>query len=88
MTEVARVPKIFKKMLFELIKKAERLDEKAVEIPKQTIATFYKRELEALELKKRTFRVISGVHKTYIEPDDFKPLFRYLLDTHPGLEFL
>lgn len=35
----------------------------------------------------KTFSVIGG-DKKYIAPDDFKPLFRYLLDTHPGLEFL
>jgi hypothetical protein len=23
-----------------------------------------------------------------ISPEDFKPLFKYLLETHPGLEFL
>jgi hypothetical protein len=26
--------------------------------------------------------------KSYIVPEDFKILFKYLLETHPGLEFL
>jgi serine/threonine-protein phosphatase 2A regulatory subunit B'' len=87
-TEVTRIPKIFKKMIFQMILKKERMDEKSESIPKQTIATFYKKEFESLSEKKRTFKVISGLEKDHIAPDDFKPLFRHLLDTHPGLEFL
>ena len=87
-TEVTRIPKIFKKMIFQMILKKESMDEKTESIPKQTIATFYKREFETLSEKRRTFKVITGLEKNHIVPDDFKPLFRHLLDTHPGLEFL
>ena len=48
---------------------------------------FFKNEFEGKTAAYRTFKVIAG-SKNYIAPDDFKPLFRYLLDTHPGLEFL
>lgn len=48
---------------------------------------FYKKEFEQKTPAERTFSVIAG-NKSYIAPDDFKPLFRFLLDTHPGLEFL
>lgn len=34
------------------------------------------------------FRVVVGTGNDYITAEDFKPLFRQLLDTHPGLEFL
>lgn len=34
------------------------------------------------------FKIITKTGKDFIEADDFKPLFRVLLDTHPGLEFL
>lgn len=37
---------------------------------------------------KRTFKVLAQKDPRYIQPDDFKQLFKYLLETHPGLEFL
>jgi len=76
-------------MLFEAIKKEEKIDEKEEKISKLGVKNFYKNRLEGKCAKKRTFEVISSSKdKKYIKPDDFKPLFRYLLDTHPGLEFL
>lgn len=37
---------------------------------------------------KRTFKVLAQKDPRYLQPDDFKQLFKYLLETHPGLEFL
>lgn len=38
--------------------------------------------------KKRLFTILSKSANNYIVPEDFKPLFSYLLEKHPGLEFL
>ena len=57
--DVCKVPTIFKKMLFDYIIKKEKLDEKVEKIPKQTFITFFKRELETENAKKRTFKIIA-----------------------------
>ena len=57
--DVCKVPTIFKKMLFEYVKKAEKLDEKTEKIPKQSFITFFKREFEMWDAKKRTFKTIA-----------------------------
>jgi len=75
-------------MLFEYIKKSEKLDEKAEKIPKQSFISFFKREFENEVVGMRTFKIIAQKDPKNIVPDDFKPLFKYLLETHPGLEFL
>lgn len=46
-------------MLFEYIKRAEKLDEKAEKIPKQSFITFFKREFEIECVAKRTFKTIA-----------------------------
>lgn len=38
--------------------------------------------------KKRLFSLIAKPSVNYIAPEDFKPMFSYLLEKHPGLEFL
>ena len=86
-TDVCEIPKIFKKMAFDALKKSEGLDEKAEEIPKQVVATYYKKVMESLSVKQRVFKLLCG-DKDHVAPSDFKPLFRHLLDSHPGLEFL
>lgn len=57
--EVCGVPTIFKKMLFQYVKKAEKLDEKAEKIPKQNFVNFFKREFEIETVAKRTFKIIA-----------------------------
>jgi hypothetical protein len=86
--DVCGIPGIFKKMLFDYVKKSEKLDEKADKIPKQSFISFFRREFEAEIVAKRTFKTISQKVPGVISPEDFKPLFKYLLETHPGLEFL
>ena len=39
-------------------------------------------------MKKRMFKIIAKPFSEFISTEDFKPLFRQLLDSHPGLEFL
>lgn len=39
-------------------------------------------------MKRQVFNLLAKTGKKYIEPEDFKPLFKNLLESHPGLEFL
>ena len=75
-------------MLFEFIKKAEKIEPKVDMLPKKSFITFFKREFENCSAKRRTFKIIAQKDPRYMQGDDFKPLFKYLLEKHPGLEFL
>jgi serine/threonine-protein phosphatase 2A regulatory subunit B'' len=82
-TEVCGLPKFFRSVLFDKIDTAKRNL-----VSKQQFVAYWKKELERVELKKRMFKIIAKQGNGYITAEDFKPLFRQLLDTHPGLEFL
>ena len=41
-----------------------------------------------MEPKRRLFNLIAQPKTNFITHADFKPLFKHLLETHPGLEFL
>ena len=87
-TDVFKIPKIFKKMAFESIKEVEKLDEKLEKLPKATFINYYKKNVEGVETKRQVFKLLAKKDKNFIAPEDFKPLFKNLLETHPGLEFL
>ena len=44
--------------------------------------------MERESVPKRFFKALAKEGKTNIVPDDFKPIFKFLLEKHPGLEFL
>ena len=81
--DVCGLPKFFKSVLFDKIDVG-----KTGKITKQQFVAYWKKELERVDIKKRMFKVIAKPGTTHITSEDFKPLFRQLLDTHPGLEFL
>lgn len=87
-TDVLKIPKIFKKLAFDRIKETEKLDSKLDKLPKQNFINYYKRNCEGIEVKRHVFNLLAKIDKSCIVPDDFKVLFKYLLETHPGLEFL
>lgn len=87
-TNVAKLPNILKMVLFDRIKVAEKLDKDADKIPKQSIINFWKKHLEHETVKRRVFKILAKYESNVLVPDDFKPLFAYLLKNHPGLEFL
>lgn len=64
------------------------MDAKSDAIGKQTFINFWRNEFENETVPKRTFKIIAQNNPKFIVPDDFKSLFKYLLETHPGLEFL
>lgn len=88
LNNVMKVPNIFKKMVFDRIKLVEKLDAAAEKIPKQSIINFWKKHWERETVGKRVFKLLCQADKHVFVPDDFKPLFSYLLENHPGLEFL
>ena len=49
---------------------------------------FWKKYYENETVAKRVFKLFAQPDSNVIVPDDFKPLFKYLLESHPGLEFL
>ena len=87
-TEALKIPKIFKKLAFDRIKETEKLDSKLEKLPKQNFINYYKRNCENIDIKRHTFNLLAKLDKSCIVPEDFKVLFKYLLETHPGLEFL
>jgi serine/threonine-protein phosphatase 2A regulatory subunit B'' len=45
-------------------------------------------DYQRMPVKKRLFSLIAKAGANHITPEDFKPMFSYLLEKHPGLEFL
>lgn len=54
-SELFKIPSILKSLLFERIKKVEKLDEKADKIKKQPFVNFWKKHCENCEVGKRVF---------------------------------
>lgn len=81
--EVCGLPKFFKGLLFDRIDKGQ-----TGKVTKAMFVQYWKKELEKWDLKKRMFKIIAPPGNETISSEDFKPLFRSLLDSHPGLEFL
>ncbi len=89
--DVLKIPKIFQKSVFEACRVSEKL-EGAEKIPKLNLVNFFNKHFEADTPKKRCFKLLvmqtKPVERMVIEKDDFKHLFKYLLEKHQGLEFL
>lgn len=56
---VAKIPNILKKLMFERVKLIEKLDKDATKIPKQSIINFWKKYLEQDSVAKRVFKILS-----------------------------
>ena len=82
------MPKILRKLLFERIKLVEKLDAKADKIGKIPFVNYWKRTFESETVRRRIFKLLAKPDAKHIVPEDLKPLFSFLLETHPGLEFL
>ncbi len=68
------------------MKRKEKID--GDKISKDQVISYFKKEFEGKSSEKRLFILLAQKDKRYLQPDDFKPLFKNLLETHPGLEFL
>jgi serine/threonine-protein phosphatase 2A regulatory subunit B'' len=85
---VLKIPHIFKRMLFDRIILIEKLSKDAEKLPKQCIVNYYKKYMENESVAMRVFKIVAKPDKNVLMNEDFKPLFGYLLESHPGLEFL
>ncbi|KAL4505892.1 hypothetical protein ABPG72_013653 [Tetrahymena utriculariae] len=81
--KLAELPNFFNQLLFNKIDK-----QKSGKISKQVFINYWKNELQLKDPKERCFHVLKKQSNDFIERDDFLPLMKVLLETHPGLEFL
>lgn len=91
-TEIFKIPKIFSDMLFARLEQKmgplPKLGGKA-KINKQQVLRFWESaDYHRKDPKRRLFDVIAKDGAKTIVPGDFKPMFKHLLESHPGLEFL
>ncbi|KAL4480442.1 hypothetical protein ABPG74_020958 [Tetrahymena malaccensis] len=82
-SKLAELPNFFNQLLFNKIDK-----QKSGKISKQVFINYWKNELQLKDPKERCFHVLKKQSNDFIERDDFLPLMKVLLETHPGLEFL
>ncbi|GAU43020.1 hypothetical protein TSUD_28390 [Trifolium subterraneum] len=54
----------------------------------QFIDYWIRSNMLAMDLPTRIYTILKQPHRTYLVQDDFKPILRELLSSHPGLEFL
>lgn len=57
-------------------------------ISKAGFIKFWKSEMEGKSPLERFFNAIRKGNKPYLERDDFEPILKVLMDSHPGLDFL
>ena len=82
-TTLCGVPKVLNQLLFK------KIDIKGTgKVTKAQFQKYYAAELQKADVSKRMFTIIAKTGSKYIEHDDFKPILKILMDTHPGLEFL
>ena len=90
--DIMKYPKIFAEMLFTRLENKygplPKLGGKA-KINKQIVIRYWESlDFHRKEPKRRLFELLCKDGKHTIEGDDFKPMFKNLLEKHPGLEFL
>lgn len=68
----------------------DRIDNgKLGKITKPVFLSFWRRELQPLDINRRLFKILAKPETPdYITSEDFKPMMKQLLESHPGLEFL
>mmetsp|Transcript_13646 Transcript_13646/g.9634 ORF Transcript_13646/g.9634 Transcript_13646/m.9634 type:complete len:225 (+) Transcript_13646:815-1489(+) len=88
-TDVFKIPKIFRDYLYIRIDGDKQGDAASKTISRAQIERFWREnDHDHTTPKKRVFTIFAKKNSQYIEKDDFKVLFSYLLEHHPGLEFL
>jgi len=94
LTDIFKIPKIFSDMLFTRIESKQGSQglpkiSGTPKVNKQILVKFWDTS-ECLKKspKQRLFEIIAKDGAKTIVGDDFKPIFKHLLEKHPGLEFL
>lgn len=81
--QVFKFPKFLNSLLFS------KLDSnKTGKLTREEFEAKWKEDYERLEVSRRLFNVVRNSSDDYLLTEDFKPILRVLLDSHPGLEFL
>lgn len=81
--KVFKFPKFLNSLLFK------RLDTRNTgKVSYTDFMDAWNAEYERIEVSKRIFKILAKPGEKYIHYDDFKPMLKELLDTHPGLNFL
>lgn len=91
--DVFKIPKIFCEMLhtrMEKVCKTGLVKQGAnTLISREAIEAYWMaRDYHRKDPKRRLFDLLKQENSKTLVGDDFKPMFKYLLDSHPGLEFL
>ena len=81
--QVFKFPKFLNLLVFN------KLDtDKSGKLTREKFEEKWTEDYEKLDVSRRLFNVIKNSSDDYLHNDDFKPILRVLLDSHPGLEFL
>eukprot|EP00897_Mesotaenium_endlicherianum_P010275 jgi/Mesen1/9276/ME000060S08713 len=82
--DVCKLPSFFNGCLFRKIDS----DSTGLVTRDKFLKAWVENNLLTADMATRVFAVLKEADKNYITQEDFKPLLRELLNTHPGLEFL
>lgn len=67
----------------------DRIDSgKIGKINKPAFLLFWKKDFQNIDIDRRIFKILAKGGADHIVVEDFKPMMKMLLETHPGLEFL
>ncbi|XP_050215827.2 probable serine/threonine protein phosphatase 2A regulatory subunit B''delta [Mercurialis annua] len=81
---LCKLPSFFSRTLFKKIDS----DSTGIVTRERFIDYWIKCNLLTMDLPTRIYNVLKQPDREYLTQDDFKPILRELLATHPGLEFL
>lgn len=82
--EICKIPSFFSTSLFKKID----VNLTGTITRDQFIDYWIRGNMLAMDLPTQIYTILKQPHRTYLVQDDFKPILRELLSSHPGLEFL
>ncbi|MED6134546.1 hypothetical protein PIB30_037918 [Stylosanthes scabra] len=82
--EICKLPSFFSTALFRKID----VNYTGAVTREQFIDYWVRGNMLAMDLATQIYTILKQPYRTYLVQDDFKPVLRELLSTHPGLEFL
>lgn len=82
--EICKLPSFFSSALFRKID----VSFTGTITRDQFIDYWIRSNMLAMDLPTQIYTILKQPHRTYLVQDDFKPILRELLSSHPGLEFL
>ncbi|KAK7278417.1 hypothetical protein RJT34_23445 [Clitoria ternatea] len=82
--EICKLPSFFSTVLFKKID----VNFTGTITRDQFIDYWIRGNMLAMDLATQIYTILKQPYRTYLVQDDFKPVLRELLSTHPGLEFL